>query len=85
MNCITQIRNDLTVAVDTLGDAILPHHVHERVFGNLFGMAAAGKPFGREIGLATELDDALCDPVSVLLLIVGMLQKFGGDTFRMVA
>ena len=76
-----EVPYDRAVSVDgdALGDQIFGQHTAQRVRDHIVGVAARGEALGREIGLATELGDALGDTVGVRLLFLRVLHQLSSD------
>ena len=84
---VTQVLDEFAVAVDrnALGHQVFPDHPRERVAGDIFRVAAAGKAVRRKVRLASKLHDPRGDQVGVPLLFVRMDEELLGNALRMDA
>lgn len=82
---VAEVIDHLAITIDcnTLSHEILFYHVGERSALDVFRVAAHQQTSGIEIGLALELNYALCNRIRVSLFVVRMLEKLSGHAFGM--
>lgn len=75
--------NLISAAIEVYVTQVLANHIGERPTFHVLGVAVHGQASGLKSRLAVELHDTRGHQVSVLLLLFGMSQKFGGDGLRL--